>query len=329
MIYNQWYAVLPDNEVKHGKITGVKRLGEKMIFFRDRAGQIQCIADQCCHRGASLSIGRHCGDTVACPFHGIEYDGMGKTVKIPANGTAASVSQNFKVKRYMVREAHHFIWLWYGEEREELPPIRFFDELDDMSCSQIRDPWPVHYSRCIENQLDVAHLPFVHSTTIGRGNKTVVNGPKVIYDDETLTFYVHNVQDDGKTIGKKPSEIVDYEDWFSLQFRFPNIWQNIIAPKMRIFAAFAPVDEENSVVYIRYYQGIVRIPVLREIINAFGKLFSKIILKQDKHVVSTQMPKKTELRMKENLFSGDAPIIEYRRIRQQLKENAGAPENEI
>ncbi len=320
MIYNQWYAVMPSNEVKNGKITGAVRLGEKMIFFRDSAGKVQCISDLCCHRGASLTLGDHCGNTVACPFHGIEYDGSGRAVKIPANGVAAPVPASFRVKGYTVREEHGFIWLWYGEERQELPPILFFDELDSMSCSQIKDHWPMHYSRCVENQLDAAHLPFVHRTTIGRGGKTVVNGPKVVYDGETMTFYVYNVKDDGNTVGKKPSEIKEYEDWFSLQFRYPNIWQNIISPKMRIFAAFVPVDEENSIVYIRYYQSMVKIPLLREITNWFGKVFSNVVLKQDKRVVITQLPKRTELYMHEKLFSGDAPIIEYRKIRQKLKE---------
>lgn len=321
MIQSQWYAVLSSREVKKGKIIGVKRLGEKMIFFRDRAGVIQCIADKCCHRGASLSIGTHCGDTVACPFHGIEYNGGGRAVLIPANGSAAPVPGNFKVKRYAVREAHGFIWLWYGDEADNMPPIRFFEELDAMSYSEIIDPWPVHYSRCIENQLDAPHLPFVHRTTIGRGNRTVIDGPKVTYDGETMTFYINSHQDDGSIIAKRPSQITQYENWFSLQFRFPNIWQNLIAPQMRIFAAFVPVDEENSVVYVRYYQGVVKIPVLRELMNFFGKAFSKVVLHQDRDVVKTQLPKKTELYMRENLFPGDSPIIEYRKIRHALKEN--------
>ncbi len=320
MIEQQWYAVLSSKEVKAHKLLGIKRLGEKMLFFRGRNGVVQCIADLCCHRGASLALGKHCGDTVACPFHGIEYDGTGKATVIPASGMAAPVPPNFKVKHYHVEEAHGFIWLWYGDERESYPPLPFFDELDSMSYMTITDPWKVHYSRCIENQLDAAHVPFVHYNTIGRGNKTICDGPKVVYDDETMTFYVHNLVDDGKTIGKKPDEITDYQDWFSLQFRFPNIWQNLIADKMRVFAAFVPVDEENSMVYVRYYQGYVKIPLLRELTNWIGKLFSIKVLHQDRRVVETQLPKKTDLYMHENLFPADSPILEYRKVRQRLKE---------
>ena len=49
--------------------------------------------------------------------------------------------------------------------------------------------WSVHYSRAIENQLDVVHLPFVHPNTIGRGHKTLVNGPVTKWDDETLRLW--------------------------------------------------------------------------------------------------------------------------------------------
>ncbi len=317
MIKNQWYAVLESKEVKK-QLVAAKRFGEKMLFFRDNSGKINCIADKCCHRGASLALGKHMGNTVACPFHGIEYNEKGLVTKIPANGSNAPIPKNFKVKAYTVMEKSGFIWLWYGEEREAYPPLHFFDELNDMCYTSIKDPWAVHYSRCIENQLDVAHVPFVHYNTIGRGDKTVVNGPKVIFEEDTLTFYVNNVYDDGKIIGKKPNEVTDYENFFSLKFRFPNIWQNIISDKMRVFAAFVPVDEENSIVYVRYYQSIIKVPVLKELFNFAGKALSKKVLKQDKTVVLTQIPIKTELHMKENLFSGDMPIIEYRKIRDKL-----------
>ncbi len=50
-----------------------------------------------------------------------------------------------------------------------------FDVVTDSSYvySHVEDIWSVHYSRVIENQLDVSHLALVHHNTIGRGNKTL------------------------------------------------------------------------------------------------------------------------------------------------------------
>jgi len=86
------------------------------------------------------------------------------------------------VRRCLVREEHGIIYLWYGDEEKATGNLPFLDKHVDDSYvwSEMEDHWNAHYSRCIENQLDVVHLPFVHYNTIGRGNKTLVNGPKVI-----------------------------------------------------------------------------------------------------------------------------------------------------
>ena len=321
MIRNNWYAVLDSKEVKSKQPVGVVRLGEKLVFWRREDGSVACIADQCCHRGAKLSAGKVCSGHIQCPFHGFEYNEAGKVALIPANGKNTPVPERYEVHHYEVREKGGLVWLWWGEKTESLPPIPFFDELEDFSYSQIIDYWDVHYSRCIENQLDVMHLPFVHYNTIGSDKKTLVNGPVVQWDEETMTFYVFNEVDEGNKIPLKPDEIEEPEKLFSLNFRFPNIWQNMISDKVRVFAAFVPIDEEKSVIYLRFYQRFVKLPVLSQIVNFFGKVFSNVILKQDKRVVLTQMPKKTSYSMKEKLVQGDLPIIEYRKHREELKKN--------
>lgn len=321
MIPGQWYAIMDSKEVPKGRPVGVTRMGEKLVFYRDTKGQVCCLSDICCHRGAALHCGHLDGDRLACPFHGFQYDATGKVVLIPANGKNAPVPDRYHVRSYTVRELGGFIWLWWGEQHSELPPVPMFEGLlDGFTYSTFSDPWPVHYSRCIENQLDVMHLPFVHTSTIGRGNKTLVHGPAVVWDAATMTFYVKNVVDDGQTIPQKPEEIKDLESLFHLKFRMPNIWQNFIADKIRIFAAFAPVDEHNSVVYVRFYQAFMKVPGLRHFINFIGgKVTNRIILHQDRRVVVTQLPDKSQLQMDEKLAQGDRPIIEYRRRRDELQ----------
>jgi phenylpropionate dioxygenase-like ring-hydroxylating dioxygenase large terminal subunit len=227
-----------------------------------------------------------------------------------------------QVKTYKTYEAHGLIWLWWGDENQIVQDPFFFEDLKNISYSSLKDNWNVHYSRAIENQLDVVHLPFVHRTTIGRGNKTLVNGPVVTRENELLTFYVNNVKDDGKSKPLKPGEIKNYKEFFHLQFYYPNIWQNYISDKIRAFAAFVPVDDDHTVVYIRYYQKMITLPLLRQLVNYIGIKASLVILRQDKRVVITQLPRKSELKMDENLIVGDAPIIEYRKHRQTLIDNS-------
>jgi phenylpropionate dioxygenase-like ring-hydroxylating dioxygenase large terminal subunit len=321
MIWNQWYLILESKELKNGRPLRVKRLNEDIVLWRDENKNVCCINDKCCHRGVSLSCGKIINGNLECPFHGFIYDKTGQVRIIPANGKNKPVPVTMKVQGYKTFEAYGFIWLWWGEENKTSEEAFFFKELKYYSYSGFKDHRNVHYSRAIENQLDVVHVPFVHKTTIGRGNKTLVNGPVVIREDELITFYVNNVKDDGRLIPLKPDEIKDYQDLFHLQFHYPNIWQNYISDKIRAFAAFVPVDEENTIIYIRYYQNLIKIPILRELMNYLGKISSIIILRQDKRVVTTQLPKKSELKIDEHLIIGDKPIIEYRKHRYELIEN--------
>lgn len=320
MIYNQWYAVLDSKELKRYKPLRIKRFNEDMALWRDEDNSICCISDKCCHRGASLSCGRVKGGRLQCPFHGFEFDKTGDVKTIPANGKNRVVPESMRVHSWKTFEGYGFIWIWWGDEGKEPAEPFFFRDLDKFSYSGFSDHWKVHYSRAIENQLDVVHLPFVHRTTIGKGNKTLVNGPVVIKEDDLLSFYVFNVKDDGNRVPLKPDEIADYNKLPHLSFHYPNIWQNYISEKIRAFAAFVPVDEENTIIYIRYYQDLIKIPILKWIFNYIGKISSIIILRQDKRVVITQRPIKSFVKMDEHLIMGDKPVIEYRKHRQELIE---------
>lgn len=317
MIRNQWYVVLDSKEVPPKKLVGVTRLGENLVFWRDEQGKVHCLADRCPHLGASLSAGKHCGERIACPFHAFEYDVNGQCRYIPALGRGSEPPKAMLVASYPTYEAHRLIWIWWGESREDLPPPRWFDLDESFSYSGYRQLWPVHYSRMIENQMDVMHLPYVHHNTIGRGGRTVVDGPIVRLEDDFIRMWVYNRSDDG-TPARKADELPAPNRPPFLEFAFPNIWQNRISEDMRIFVAFVPVDEEHGMFYLRYYQRMVRTPLLRKFVDWAGALSSRYIGNQDLRVVSTQPPKKTSLRSGEKFVQGDCIILTYRRRREEL-----------
>ena len=320
MIPNQWYAVLDSKELPRGKLVGATRFGEKLVFYRDKSGNPVCLFDRCCHRGASLSYGKLKGDHIQCPFHGLEYDSSGKCVHIPANGKNEPVPERYKVNYYPTREKHGFIWAWYGSSLEKYPEINFPEGLEGFTYSTLIDHWNAHYSRAIENQLDVVHLPFVHYNTIGRGNRTLVNGPHTKVEDNRIYVWVNNIVDDGQK-PLKPEELV--AKWPPLlHFHFPNTWMNRISDSTRIVAAFVPVDDENTLMYVRLYQNSVKIPIIRELFNWLSRYGNRVILHQDRRVVQTQLPKASSLKMSEVLIQGDRPIVEYRKRRKELQELA-------
>jgi phenylpropionate dioxygenase-like ring-hydroxylating dioxygenase large terminal subunit len=325
MIPKQWYVVMDSTQVRD-KPVGVVRMGEKLVFWRDSSGKVNCFRDKCVHRGVQLSKGKVIGNHIQCPFHGLEYDSSGKVTVIPANSIDNPVPERFQVMSYPTYEEHSFIWIWWGEKPPgDLQPPRFFTDIDDsLSYGRAYDHWNAHYSRVIENQLDAAHLPFVHRNTIGRGNRTVVDGPLLQWlDADTFYVFVRNRADDG-TPPLKPEKMptADPAEDFKLEFIFPNLWQNYIDEKVRVMVAFVPVDQENTVLYLRFYQKFMRVPVLRDLIARLSTPFNLIITHQDRRVVVTQQPKASALKIGEQLFQADRPIIEYRMRRQELMEKA-------
>ncbi len=323
MIPNQWYVVLESKEVKPGKPVGLTRMGEKMVFWRDTAGRIGCVVDQCPHRGVALSAGKLMGDHIQCPFHGFEFDSSGRCMLIPANGKMAEVPKVFKARAYPLVEQDDFIYLWWGEPRDEYPPLPDFDFMHDprLACASTTDLWHSHYSRAIENQLDVIHLPFVHANSIGRGGKTLVQGPRYKVDEfpgrhDMISVWFDNESDQGQ-VPLKPNEMPPSDHNPQIQFRFPNIWHNWLGETFHLFLAFAPIDGEHTKLYLRTYHKN-KAPIIRQFFSFFSNLANIYIERQDRRVVVTQRPFRSELRLGEKLIPGDAPVIEYRRRRQKL-----------
>jgi phenylpropionate dioxygenase-like ring-hydroxylating dioxygenase large terminal subunit len=331
MLRNQWYVVLESKELGTGP-SGFVRMGERLVFWRDEAGRPVCHLDKCAHRGASLALGKvlraaregeaggPAGDEcrIRCPFHGLEYDPSGRCSRIPANGRDAPVPAGFRLRTYPTYEKQGFIWIYWAKDGSvpAAPPEFFEDFGPELSWSTRRDPWDNHYSRSIENQLDVAHLPFVHHNTIGRGNRTLVEGPGILERRGGFFVFVYNKADEGERPRTSEEVPVPRSDSSQkLEFIFPNLWQNYITEKLRILAAFVPVEEGKTLVYLRFCQSFMRFPLIKGLVHAVGDRMNLVIAHQDRRIVNSQLPKGDGTGAGELLFPGDRAIMEYRKMR--------------
>lgn len=319
MIQNQWYGIYPSSQLKPETAVGLKRLNQKIVLFRSKDGTLGCLRDRCSHRGAALHLGKVVGNSVACPFHGLQFDQDGTCKQIPALGKSSTADfSRFQIPSYHVREQYGIIYLWYGDQEPTQTLPFFYDEIGPNDVfSELEDHWDAFYSRCIENQLDVIHLPFVHHNTIGRGNKTLVNGPAVFFENSFLKTSPDNEVDNGQT--PRPSSQCELRSVY-LKFAFPNLWMNHVSDQIRIMIYFAPVDDNNTILYVRFYSKLARNKTINQLISKVGSVGNLIVERQDKRVVITQEPKYSAYRSNEKLLPGDRPIVEYRRIRESLKE---------
>ncbi len=86
--------------MKENKPLGVRRLGENLVLWRNSAGEVACLRDQCLHRGAALSAGKVIDRHVQCPFHGLEFDASGRCNYLPAYGRNNPVPKVLQARSY-------------------------------------------------------------------------------------------------------------------------------------------------------------------------------------------------------------------------------------
>ncbi len=171
MFLNNWYVAEDATRLLPGEPLGVRMLGADFVLFRDAAGEIHCLSDVCCHRGAALSKGKLQGDCIACPYHGWEFNVAGACTKIPALGADVKIPKRARVDSYPVREKFGWIWVFLGDATEEEAPPFLGDEwfpeyfaTEGWRYIRIDYEAPVNWARSEENSIDGAHPSYVHAS---------------------------------------------------------------------------------------------------------------------------------------------------------------------
>ncbi|WP_367305120.1 Rieske 2Fe-2S domain-containing protein [Sphingomonas tagetis] len=72
------------------------RTRRKLCLFRDSAGKLGLLDEQCCRRGASLCLGRLEGDGVRFLYHGWKFDTDGTLVDMPNIRSAEKIMANYR-----------------------------------------------------------------------------------------------------------------------------------------------------------------------------------------------------------------------------------------
>lgn len=171
---NLWYPILPSWKVKDSPV-GITRLGEHIAVWRDEDGQVHAIEDRCPHRGARMSMGWNKGSKLACWYHGVELDGEGKVVDVPAVDKCPMVGKK-KVHSYPVKELNGAIFAYFGDELHpeppelQLPKELTSDEHSGFLCAAI---WKCNYRYAVDNVMDPMHGAYLHgdSHTMAWGEK--------------------------------------------------------------------------------------------------------------------------------------------------------------
>ncbi|NYV77572.1 aromatic ring-hydroxylating dioxygenase subunit alpha [Streptomyces sp. UH6] len=161
---NQWYPVLPSDQVAAGSMKRVTRWNEPWLLFRRPSGELHMIADRCPHRSAPLSLGQHLGDRVACLYHGVQVDGTGTVVSVPGL-PGCNLEGKQLVRSLPVQEHCGAIFAYWGDEQHPEPPeLVLPDRLSDPETAHFLNyaEWGAPWRFYIDNVLDPMHGAFLH-----------------------------------------------------------------------------------------------------------------------------------------------------------------------
>jgi phenylpropionate dioxygenase-like ring-hydroxylating dioxygenase large terminal subunit len=161
-----WQPVARLEDLKDGPQRAIL-LGEALAVFLTESGEAAVVADRCAHRGALLSMGKVCGESIQCPYHGWEWSGEGACTRIPSLADQRQIPPLARIPSYPVRVQWGLVWTTLEEPLTGVPDVPWFDE-DSWTWGH-GEPFelPVAFGLMIENFRDVSHFAFVHQATLG------------------------------------------------------------------------------------------------------------------------------------------------------------------
>lgn len=190
-VRNAWYAGALASEVGEG-LFARRLLNEPVLFYRTASGDPVALHDRCPHRFAYLHTGRKVGDQVECGYHGLRFDAGGRCTRSPYG---ESPPDNARVATWPVVERHGVLWIWMGD-REKADPAAIPDHahLDDPALRPIlaHETFAGHYLLGTDNLMELTHLFWLHTSTIGGYKEEAGPAPGEEYSVRQVGAQVHS-----------------------------------------------------------------------------------------------------------------------------------------
>lgn len=304
VLLNDWHAVASSAQIQDASPFAARLLETDLVLWRNRDG-VHAWRDLCIHRGSKLSAGRICGDLLACPYHGWEYDSSGRCVRIPAHPDQPPPARA-RATTYAVQERYGVVWVCLGEPRAGIPE---FPEWDNPAFRKIlAGPYlyRAHGPRAIENFLDVAHFPFVHAGFLGDPAQTEIGDYEVeACGDGLIAKDIPVWQPDPDGTGKPAKVFYTYRVLRPLSASFVKVHGE---NRFSMFATVAPLGERESLAWL-----IIALNYAHDTPAADLVSFQDVVTRQDIPIVEAQRPELLPLDLQAELhLRSDRTAIAYR-----------------
>jgi nitrite reductase/ring-hydroxylating ferredoxin subunit len=234
----------------------IRVMGEDLIAFRDKSGDVGVHQRHCAHRGASLEYGIIGDHGIRCPYHGFHYDVDGTLLGAPGEkDNGARLSKTVCQGSYPAFERDGLVFAYMGPP-EDRPPFPEWDAFANV--------YPCNFLQVLDNIADQVHTSILHN-------------PKILFDGEppedldidgfTLAAFAgvpvldfSEVRDKTSMTfiaGRRMSD--DYVWWRMNECIVPNItahaylFEDGMTPKkfhrVSMWRWYLPVDDTHSIIF--------------------------------------------------------------------------------
>ena len=263
-----WHPVCMSEE-----LTDVPRyiriLGEELVAFRDRSGQVGVLALHCTHRGASLEYGLIQKHGIMCCYHGIVWDVDGSCLDIPFPEGQEHEGERIRGRAwqpaYKAFERDGLVFAYMGPPEEE-PPFPEWDVDWGLHPGDEMVPYsnfyPCNWLQVQDNAADQYHHIPLHSTAVVPGHEqgtTFGEAGAAPYEvrPDLQFFRVH----EGRAMAWTSSRRVDDEKIFirvNYQFLPNGSFHSYLFEdgsrrnhfsRTHMFRWVVPVDDENCIMF--------------------------------------------------------------------------------
>jgi phenylpropionate dioxygenase-like ring-hydroxylating dioxygenase large terminal subunit len=310
VLLNDWHVVARASELRVGEVRPVTLLGRDLVLWRSQSGY-HCWLDLCVHRGAKLSGGHMEGHCLVCPYHGWNYDGSGRCVKIPTHLTQAPPTRA-QATVFPFKEEYDLLWVCLGDPRNSVPN---FPEWHDPAFRKI-GAGPYRFKaqgpRVIENFLDVGHFPFVHAGLLGDIGHTEIDDYEVeTTADGVIAKDITVWQPDPDGTGKPAKVLYTYHAQRPLIASFVKKHNE---QRFSMIDIVTPVSADESISWV-----ILALNYAPEVSDESLRTFQDKVSAQDIPIVESQRPELLPLDLQAELhLRSDRTAIAYRRWLKQL-----------
>lgn len=181
-IWNAWHIGALSHEVGPKELFARRLLDLPVLFYRKQeSGDPVAMLDRCPHRFAYLSKGLRVGDEVECIYHGLRFAADGHCTHSPYQDTPPAAAN---LQTFPVVERHKMIWIWMGDAElanpDQIPDHSHMDR-DDMRPLLWHVKFAGNWQLANDNLMELSHLFFLHTSTIGGWKKEPGSTPGEVY----------------------------------------------------------------------------------------------------------------------------------------------------